>query len=52
MSKISIFLFHRDMFIDEDMKPKCRIVSESNLDMIFNFEEWLIVSTWKFVLHT
>ncbi|XP_012940737.1 dynein regulatory complex subunit 6 isoform X2 [Aplysia californica] len=31
-----------DMFIEEEMKPKMKIVSESNLDMIFNFEEWLI----------
>ncbi|XP_055882986.1 dynein regulatory complex subunit 6-like isoform X2 [Biomphalaria glabrata] len=33
---------HWDMFIDEDMKPHHRIVTESNLDMIFNFEDWLM----------
>ncbi|KAH9503627.1 Dynein regulatory complex subunit 6 [Bulinus truncatus] len=33
---------HWDMFIEEDMKPPYRIVTESNLDMIFNFEDWLM----------
>ncbi|XP_076469222.1 F-box and leucine-rich repeat protein 13-like isoform X1 [Babylonia areolata] len=31
-----------DMFIDEDMKPYQKIITESNLDFIFNYEEWLI----------
>ena len=33
------FLFSRDMFIDEDMKPKKKLISESNLEYIFNFDE-------------
>ncbi|CAL1538996.1 unnamed protein product [Lymnaea stagnalis] len=33
---------HWDMFIEESMKPPRRVVTESNLDMIFNFEEWLM----------
>ncbi|KAI0212426.1 Dynein regulatory complex subunit 6 [Lamellibrachia satsuma] len=30
---------HWDMFIDEDMKPKKKLISESNLEYIFNFDE-------------
>ncbi|XP_070192734.1 F-box and leucine-rich repeat protein 13-like isoform X2 [Littorina saxatilis] len=31
-----------DMFIEECMRPYHKVVSESNLDFIFNYEEWLI----------
>ena len=34
-----LFCFSRDMFIDEDMKPKKKLISESNLEYIFNFDE-------------
>ena len=27
------------MFIDESMKPKSKVIAESNLDWIFNFDE-------------
>jgi len=27
------------MFIDDEMKPKKKIISESNLEYIFNFDE-------------
>ncbi|XP_059176773.1 F-box and leucine-rich repeat protein 13-like [Physella acuta] len=33
---------HWDMFIDEAMKPPRRFITDSNLDMIFNFEDWLL----------
>lgn len=39
-----------DMFIEEEMKPKSRIVTESNLDMIFNFEEWLMPTPEMYTL--
>ena len=31
------------MFIDEEMKPSIRVMTESNLDQIFNFDDALIV---------
>ena len=34
------------MFIDPEMRPKARIISESNLDYIFNFDENLQVILW------
>ena len=40
------FLFDRDMFVDESLKPKVRIFTESNLDILFNFDEHLLVSTF------
>ncbi|KAK2190189.1 hypothetical protein NP493_87g05013 [Ridgeia piscesae] len=35
----SIEGLHWDMFIDDEMKPKKKIISESNLEYIFNFDE-------------
>lgn len=31
--------FFRDLFVDEAMKPLDRVVSESNLDYIFNMDD-------------
>ncbi|XP_041348601.1 dynein regulatory complex subunit 6-like isoform X2 [Gigantopelta aegis] len=33
---------HWDMFVDESHKPKVRIFTESNLDILFNFDEYLL----------
>ncbi|XP_048257618.1 dynein regulatory complex subunit 6-like isoform X5 [Haliotis rufescens] len=33
-----------DMFVEEDEKPKMRLFSESNLDFLFNFDEFLLPS--------
>ncbi|XP_025107990.1 dynein regulatory complex subunit 6-like isoform X5 [Pomacea canaliculata] len=33
-----------DIFIDESMRPLQRVITESNLDFIFNYEEWLMPS--------
>ena len=43
----SIHLIHtsicRDSFIEDDMKPRAKFISESNLEFIFNFDENLQV---------
>ena len=41
-----LYFYFRDMFIDPEMRPKARIISESNLDYIFNFDENLQVILW------
>ncbi|XP_046566026.1 dynein regulatory complex subunit 6-like, partial [Haliotis rubra] len=33
-----------DMFVEESEKPKMRFFSESNLDFLFNFDEYLLPS--------
>lgn len=33
-----------NMFIEEYMRPYHKVISESNLDFIFNYEEWLMPS--------
>jgi hypothetical protein len=39
--------FHfRDVFIDPDVKPKNKIISESNLEYIFNFDENALVGIY------
>uniref|UniRef100_A0A0B6Z5N4 F-box domain-containing protein n=1 Tax=Arion vulgaris TaxID=1028688 RepID=A0A0B6Z5N4_9EUPU len=42
LKKHGLDILHWDMFIDEDMKPRFRTITESNLDMIFNFDDWLM----------
>ena len=37
----------RDMFIEEHMRPKSKIISESNLDWIFNFDENMQVCSFS-----
>lgn len=49
-----VLLFHdfhasRDLFVDEDMKPLNRVVSESNLEYIFNMDDESMLVSRNFV---
>ena len=44
------------MFIDEEMKPKKKLISESNLEYIFNFDEdtqvrYCVTQVWFICCH-
>ncbi|CAG5125421.1 unnamed protein product, partial [Candidula unifasciata] len=49
LKKHGLEILHWDIFIEDYMKPKVRIVTESNLDMIFNFDEWLMPTAEMYI---
>ena len=42
--------YNRDMFIEINMRPPRRLITDSNLDYIFNFEEEIQVSPYYCIL--
>ena len=48
----ALLCFVRDMFVEDEMKPINRIISESNLEFIFNLDdESMLVSVYTVALY-
>lgn len=45
---ILIFIF-RDMFVEEYMKPPNKVITESNLDFIFNLDDESMIVSKNFI---
>lgn len=45
---IFIFIF-RDMFVEEYMKPPNKVITESNLDFIFNLDDESMIVSKNFI---
>lgn len=46
---IILIFFSRDMFVEEYMKPPNKVITESNLDFIFNLDDESMIVSRNFI---
>ena len=47
LTNLFVCITFRDMFIEEHMKPKLKVISESNLEWLFDMDDGAVVSIFS-----